>query len=199
MSDVVYTIGHSTHSIERFLELLTENGIEEICDVRSSPFSKFTPQFNRELLKFELEAVGLGYVFMGSALGARSENPACYVAGKVQYDRLAQEPEYCEAIGQLEEKAATKRVALMCAEKDPITCHRMILVTRSMADTGLEFGHILEDGSVESNAAAEARLMEVLKIAPDLLRGEEECVVEAYRRQADRVAYVKGVAVSTEP
>src|SRR3989304_3669807 len=81
----LYTIGHSTHSIEEFVKLLTMHSITAVCDVRSTPYSQFTPQFNRELLQKELKIHNISYVFLGEELGARSDNPSCYVNGKVQY------------------------------------------------------------------------------------------------------------------
>lgn len=87
---IVYTVGHSNHAEQAFVELLLGNGITAIADVRSSPYSRFNPHFNRESLIATLRNVGIAYVFLGAELGARSEDCACYDNGKIQYDRLAQ-------------------------------------------------------------------------------------------------------------
>ncbi len=85
----IYTVGHSTHTIERFLDLLERNGVTAIADVRSSPFSRHNPQFNKDTLTAELKKRGIAYVFVGKELGARSDDPSCYEGGKVRYGRLA--------------------------------------------------------------------------------------------------------------
>src|SRR6266542_183121 len=90
MESPVFTIGHSTHSQGYFIALLHEHEITALCDVRSKPYSRMNPQFNREELKEALLAHGIAYRFLGKELGARSDDPHCYVDGKVQYDRLAE-------------------------------------------------------------------------------------------------------------
>ena len=93
MSAEIFTIGHSTHSIDVFIELLRQHRVSAVCDVRSIPYSRYNPQYNRENLKRSLEKHHILYVFMGKEFGVRSENPQCYCHGQVQYERLAQEPE----------------------------------------------------------------------------------------------------------
>jgi len=88
----MYTIGHSTHPLEYFIGLLSRHGITALCDVRSKPYSRINPRFNRESLKKSLEESRISYLFLGRELGARSEDPHCYQGGKVQYDRLGPGP-----------------------------------------------------------------------------------------------------------
>src|SRR5580704_10880407 len=90
MQDTVFTIGHSTHEQGHFIDLLGQHGITALCDVRSKPYSRMNPQFNREELEQALLAHDIAYRFLGKELGARSDDPACYEEGKVQYTRLAQ-------------------------------------------------------------------------------------------------------------
>ena len=97
----LYTIGHSNHEIAVFLGLLWQHGITAVGDVRSQPYSRWVPQFSRDALEPALADAGIAYVFLGKELGARSDNPACYREGKVQYDRLAQEPIFAEGIGRV--------------------------------------------------------------------------------------------------
>src|ERR1700683_897765 len=89
MQQTVYTIGHSTHPQGKFLGLLSMHGITALCDVRSKPYSRMNPQFNRDELKKVLPDHGVTYLFLGKELGARTDDPACYEGRKVQYDRLA--------------------------------------------------------------------------------------------------------------
>src|SRR4051812_3181206 len=115
----VYTVGHSTHTIEKFLDLLERNGVTAIADVRSSPFSRHNPQFNKDALSAELKKRGITYVFVGKELGARSDDPSCYEGGKVRYARLAQTSIFKAGIDRMLTGAQKYRVALMCAEKEP--------------------------------------------------------------------------------
>lgn len=190
MSLCVYTVGHSNHGIEKFLAMLSSNGITAIADVRSSPFSRFNPQFNRGELKKSLASKGVRYVFLGVELGARSDDPSCYVDGKVQYDRLAESPAFSLGIARVLEGARSHRLALMCAEKDPLDCHRTILVTRELSERGVEVIHILADGSAEPHDQSMARLLDSLGIAAhDMFRTREQILEDAYRRQGSRIAY----------
>ena len=98
---MLFTVGHSTHSIEVFLDLLAKSGVTAIADVRSSPYSRFSPQFSREALKQSLRQANVAYTFLGKELGARSDNPACYRAGKVQYDLLAQQSAFADGVARV--------------------------------------------------------------------------------------------------
>ena len=126
----LYTIGHSNHSTEKFIELLLKHEITAVCDVRSQPYSKFNPQFNRENIQKELKQSNIAYVFLGRELGPRSDDPACYIDGKVQYHLLAATDLFQQGLKRLLKGILSHRIAMMCAEKDPVMCHRMILVCR---------------------------------------------------------------------
>ena len=186
----LYTIGHSNHSLERFMELLTAHSITAVGDVRSSPYSRYNPQYNRETLQEELNKNGIQYVFLGKELGPRSNDPSCYVDGKVQYHLLAMSSVFKEGIQRLNKGMESFRIALMCAEKDPITCHRAILICRHLRDEGIKIQHILEDGSIEDNENSIARMMKLLKIQDtNLFKGKEEIIQDAYNLQGEKIAY----------
>lgn len=190
MSDAVYTIGHSTHSIEKLIELLKQQSITAVSDVRSSPYSRMNPQFNREPLKQALRAANIQYVFLGKELGARSEDRRCYRDGQVQYDLLAQTDLFKKGIERAAEGARKYRVALLCAEKEPLECHRTILVSRKLAEDGLTVRHILGDGRVEEHDRAIERLIAMLKISQnDMFRSNDEAIREAYATQGKAIAY----------
>jgi uncharacterized protein (DUF488 family) len=186
----LFTIGHSTHPIDRFLSLLRQHGISAVCDVRSTPFSRFNPQFNREAIRKSLAEAGIAYVFLGKELGARSEDPSCYEDGKVRYARLASTAVFRQGLERVRDGAQRYRIALMCAEKEPLDCHRTILVSRQLVAQGFDVQHILADGRLESHDAALTRLAGLLGLpAGDLVRSREERLEEMYRRQEERIAY----------
>lgn len=187
----VYTIGHSTHSVDHFLSLLTRHRVTALADVRSIPASRHTPQFNREPLKRSAAATGIKYVFLGRELGARSNDPACYIDGKVQYDRLARTNEFRDGLGRIIAGSMTEMIAVLCTEKDPLECHRALLVARQLVAAGIEVGHILHDGSVEPHPDSLLRLRRSFGLAdPGLFDSDEDLECEAQRRQESRIAYV---------
>ncbi len=191
MNETLYTIGHSTHSSARLLDLLLAHGITAVADVRSQPYSRMNPQFNREGIVATLKAAGVGYVFLGRELGARAEDPECYVEGKVQYDRLARTQLFRKGLDRVTTGSQRHRIALLCAEKDPLACHRTILVCRHLAARGLAIQHILESGSLESHEAAMSRLLRELGIPEqDFFRSKEDLFREAYERRGEQIAYV---------
>ena len=180
MTDTIYTIGHSTHSIERFIELLTSHSITAVGDVRSQPYSRINPQFNREPLKEALRTADIKYVFLGRELGARSEDKTCYRGGQVQYDLLAQTDLFKHGLDRVKEGARTHRIALMCAEKEPLECHRTILVARKLYEDGLTVKHVLGDGRVEDHAQTIERLIARQKIGEaDFFRDSAAVIVDA--------------------
>lgn len=190
MRYAVFTIGHSTHPQERFIALLHQHGITALCDVRSTPYSKINPQFNREDLKEALRRSGIRYVFLGKELGARSEDPACYEQGRVQYDRLAHTDLFRRGLERVQEGMKKYRLALMCAEKEPLECHRTILVARYLAALDFDVRHIHADGKLESHADALSRLARMFNLPEnDMFQSREELLAVAYRRQEERIAY----------
>jgi uncharacterized protein (DUF488 family) len=187
----VFTIGHSTHSIETFLALLQQHGVTALADVRSAPYSRFNPQFNREKLDQSLIAHGIKYVFLGRELGARSDNRSCYENGRVQFGRLARTDLFRSGIERVVRGAQEYRVVLMCAEKEPLECHRTLLVARALADIGVVVRHILADGRVEANEATMERLLDIVGMSHhDLFHPRDELIAEALIRQEERVAFV---------
>ena len=200
MADIMYTIGHSTHSTEKLIELLTKHHVTAVADVRSQPYSRVNPQFNRETLCAELKTAGIAYVFLGRELGARATDKICYIDGKVQYDILARTALFQEGMTRLAQGLTSYRIALMCAERDPLTCHRAILVCRHLAARGIRTQHILEDGRLESHNEALMRLLAELGIAEgDLFRSRDELIAEAYSKRGQQIAYAEREPSSEEP
>jgi uncharacterized protein (DUF488 family) len=197
----LFTVGHSTHSWEKFLELLRRHHIEAVADVRSSPYSQYNPQFNRETLQTALRQQNIPYVFLGEELGARRSGPECYVNGRVNYALVARAPAFICGLDRLVLGAARMRIAIMCAEKDPLDCHRCILVSPRLKERGIHVQHIRDDGTLESQEEAERRLAQKFDLAErELFQSETEVLTEAYRRQGEKIAYEEdALALREEP
>jgi uncharacterized protein (DUF488 family) len=192
MTGIVYTIGHSTHSIETFVELLKKHDISAISDVRSRPYSRMNPQFNREELKSALKDAHIKYVFLGKELGARSEDKSCYRNGQVQYDLLAKTDLFKRGIERVIEGGSQYRIALMCAEKEPLDCHRTILVARALCELGVKISHILGNGEVEDHTHAIERLIGRFRMPEaDMFREHNAVIADAYTRRGNEIAYRK--------
>lgn len=191
MNREIFTIGHSNHSIEKFVELLYLNKIQVVADVRSAPYSKLYPQYNKNQLQASLKQQGILYAFLGNELGARSQDPSCYQNGKVQFSSLAQTSLFKSGLERVEEGALKYRVAIMCSEKDPIECHRNILVARELVKRGSKISHILADGTIEAYEDTTKRLLDTFGMKlDDMFRTNEEIIEEAYNRQSSRIAFV---------
>ena len=188
----VLTIGHSTHTIEKFLSLIEAHSVKAVADVRSAPYSRRHPQFSRDPLRQVLEEHGIMYLFCGQELGARPEDPMCYDEnGRVHYRRLAGTSLFRSGIDFIVREAWDRRVALLCAEKEPLECHRTLLVARELVTRGLPVSHIHADGHLETQLEALARLPAMLKMPEtDLYRSQEELIEEACASQEKRIAYV---------
>ena len=192
MSHRLYTIGHSIHPLPEFLDLLKKHRISAVCDVRSTPYSRLHPQFNREPLRQELKRLNIAYVFLGEELGGRSADVFCYdTEGRIRYDRIADTDAFRRGLERVWEGIKTYRVALMCAEKDPLTCHRAVLVCRHLRkEQDLTILHILEDGQTEPHEECEMRLLRLARMEQgDLFKSLQEQLEEAYDHQGRRIAY----------
>ncbi|WP_414549205.1 DUF488 family protein [Anabaena sp. CCY 0017] len=217
----LFTIGHSNHSIQDFIELLQKHDVTALADVRSHPYSRYLPHFNRSLLKDALVSTNIHYEFLGQELGARSENPECYVDGKAVYEKIAATELFGKGIKRVLKGIKSYKIALMCAEKDPIFCHRAILVCQHLRNVPhLAINHIKSNGELESHHQLEDRLLgkhglKQLALVPASVQlslfdetpannqnqnwlTREESLQEAYRLQGDEVAYVDKRGVEHE-
>lgn len=201
MSYELYTIGHSNHTIEKFVELVSMHSITAVFDVRFHPYSKFNPQFNRETIEEELKKHNIKYYFLGEELGPRSSDQECYINGKVQYSIISNTFQFRQGIDRLLVEMESNRILIMCAEKDPITCHRTILICRHMRQYDIEIKHILENGGIENNSDTEKRLMKTLNISQeqgDLFSSMEERIEKAYDIQGEKIAYISKTLIPVE-
>lgn len=187
----VLTIGHSNHSLETLVALLRRHSVTALADVRSVPYSRFCPQFNKTQLRQSIKENGIKYVFLGQELGARSDNPACYFNGRVQYTRLACTALFKAGIERVVNGAEKHRIALMCAEREPLECHRTLLIARALVERGIQVEHILPNGRLEAHSDTMTRLLGIVGLPDsDLFRSRDELISEALAKQEDRIAYV---------
>jgi uncharacterized protein (DUF488 family) len=194
MTNTLFTIGYSGRSIDKFIALLEQHKMTALCDVRSVPYSGRNPQFNRELLKKVLKSHNIEYVFLGEELGARPRDPSCYVDGKAVYQKIAESPLFKNGLERI--RAGMQKdyvLALMCAEKDPMACHRSILICRNLRDWLIDIRHIIDHDTTETQADLENRLIAQLKLYPDLFKDTDPnaLIKRAYEVQGDRIAYVE--------
>ena len=186
----LFTIGHSNIPIERFVALLQQADVNAIVDVRSVPASRRLPWFSKNNLSTLLAREGLDYAAMGDVFGGRPRDARLYRDGVADYEAMAKEPRYEDGLARLIAEASRSRICLMCAEREPLDCHRCLLVARSLAERGVAVGHILHDGAIEPRAETEQRLLALTGEACDLFaHGQRERLAAAYRRRAQAVAY----------
>jgi len=186
----LFTIGHSNIAADRFIAMLRGAGIEAVADVRSIPASRFCPWFSAKTLAPLLAGARMDYLFFGDELGGRPRDPSLYCDGIADYEAMARRPRFQAGLDQLLEKAGQQRLCLMCSERDPLDCHRCLLVARALARPSVRIGHIMHDGGIESHAGIERRLLELAGEDSDLFAtGQDERLAAAYRRRARAVAY----------
>lgn len=206
----LFTIGHSNLNSEAFIQLLKQHEVTAVADVRSHPYSRHLPHFTQANLKAALIEASIHYVFLGKELGARPNNRSCYVDGKALYEKIAATLEFAKGIQRLIQGAQKHRIALMCAEKDPMTCHRAILICHNLRHYDFKINHILSNGELESQTQLESRLLKKYGLHEqqvnqavqlslftqiNTVENTEENTVtedrlkEAYHRQSQEIAY----------
>jgi uncharacterized protein (DUF488 family) len=186
----LFSIGHSNIPAERFVAMLRNVGANAIADVRSTPASRRFPWFSSKALARSLEGDRMLYMPFGEMLGGRPRDRGLYRDGVADYERMALQPEFRAGLDRLLTAANERRVCLMCAEREPLDCHRCLLVSRALAERGCAVGHILHDGAVEPHAATEQRLLADSGLGADLfVTGHDERLAAAYWRRCRAVAY----------
>lgn len=196
----VFTIGCSTNSLDNFLKLLKMNKINCLVDVRSTPFSKYTNQFNKEVIMKFLNENNILYIWMGKEFGARRNNRNLYSSqGYLDFEKVRKDEDFLFGIKRIKKGIAKGyNISLMCTEKDPIDCHRAILVAKGLEDNDIEVSHILQNGQLCSQQKLEERLLNMYfkdrnQINFDMLLGssltDKEMIEEAYRKRNRKIGY----------
>jgi uncharacterized protein (DUF488 family) len=203
----LFTIGYSGLEIDRFLELLRERRVNILCDVRSVPYSRYRPDFSRRDLKQHLNKSGIKYAFFGNELGARPKERSVYVGGQAVHNLIAEKDFFRFGLDRLKKGIADHNLALLCSEREPLECHRSILVCRHLPEVKNHIAHIHTDGHVETHEEFENRLVASHKLTPlPLLGGAnvwETALHEAYDKQSEMIAFTEtkpeSFAVSPAP
>jgi uncharacterized protein (DUF488 family) len=194
----LYSVGHSHHDWPSFLALLRGAGVTVVADVRSSPYSRRLPQFNREVLEAGLRASGIAYVFLGELLGGRPADASLYDAdGRADYDKVRKTEAFGRGLDRLVQGLHSRAVAMLCAEDDPRHCHRGLMITPALRERGVSPLHLRKDGSVETTEELEESLLAAAGFAnlhdglfAAQLAGDRRAnLAEAYRRAAGKRAY----------
>ncbi len=192
----LFTVGYTAYPQELFIEALKHHHIDVVADVRSAPFSAYYKDFNQDVLQAQLKQQGFLYVFLGKELGARPEDRSVYVDGRVDFDLVRRAPFFVQGLQRLRTGLQQYNVALLCAEKDPIQCHRSILICKELcAEHTVQ--HIFEKKYVdmpafvlESHASLETRLLTIhFKNQYSLFYSEKQMLTEAYKKQGTHISY----------
>jgi len=155
----LHTLGQGARSLDELISALQAHRIEYLLDVRSSPYSKFRPEFSREALEAALKARGISYVFMGDTLGGQPRDPDCYTDGKVDYAKVRQQSFFRSGLDHLRKTHDQRmRAALMCSEGRPEQCHRSKMIGEALAAAGIPIRHIDEDGQLLTQTQVMDRL-----------------------------------------
>lgn len=188
----IFSVGHSTHTYERFLAILRTAGATAIADVRTAPYSRRFPHFNRANLKQELKLDGVVYSYLGDELGGRPSQSNFYCDGVADYEKMAASDDFHKGLDRLLMGARKYNVAMLCSESNPLDCHRCLLVGRALKLRGVGVKHILSNGTLLTQNEIESRLLKMSNIqANDMFMSQTEKLTAAYQQRARRVAFAK--------
>lgn len=195
----LFTIGHSQYTPDYFVHLLKMHDINYVLDVRSTPYSKYAEQFNRENASIFLEKSNIRYSYMGTYFGARPMDMSLYSAdGCLDFEKVTQSEKFNVGVGSvILGLERGNKIALMCTEKDPFDCHRAIMVARAFDGKGIEVNHILADGGIQSQRELDNRLLDTYFADRGQLSmfnyqniiSDEEYISQAYRKRNKDIGY----------
>ena len=189
MNNEIWTIGHSNRTLDAFISLLIQNNIQAIADVRSVPFSKYANQFNQYELSNELDKHGIKYSFLGDQLGGRSKSQMDFEDNQIQYSRLRKKETYLAGLERIKKVVPSMKVALLCTEKDPIKCHRFVLVSMDLISHGLNVNHIYELNDIRSHHEVLEKLVEENTPSQHSLFNDIPTIEEILLKQEKKIAY----------
>jgi uncharacterized protein (DUF488 family) len=187
----IYTIGTSIHSTDEFCSLLLKHRIDAIADVRSVPYSKYTPQFNKDILVRSLQQVSICYLDFGAEFGARRTEQEAYTDNKVDFEKVVRLPVFLSGVERIS-TCINKgfNIALMCTEKNPLDCHRFSLLSNPLSKfLDIDIEHILFDGNIITQQSLENELLHDLNLYNDLFISRDELLKSAYDILGAKIAH----------
>jgi len=194
---IMYSVGHSNHEADKFVKILQGFSIDVVVDVRSTPYSKYCPQFNKDTIQQVLKSSGIKYLFLGKELGARPNDQTCYVdTKKVSFNELRSSECFQQGISRLLDGIEKHNIAIMCSEKEPINCHRAILISRVLTDKGISVKHILSETESLDQKDLEVKLLKKFEIEKTLFgtsSSRQSDIDEAYKKQENLICYKETV------
>lgn len=193
---VIFTVGHSNYEADKFIKILQSHSIKMLIDVRSEPYSKYCPQFNKDVIEQILLNNGIKYLFLGSELGARPKDENCYVSGKVSFEKLKDSELFKQGISSVLEQSSKYRIAVMCSEKEPLNCHRAILISRVLEQQDYTVRHILDENELLDHKELETQLLKKFKIEKTLFdteSSEQVNLQEAYQEQEKIISHQEAI------
>ena len=146
---MIFTIGHSNHPFSRFMELIQKQDIRMVVDVRTRPYSKYTPYYSKKPLEEGLKEYQVEYVYLGNKIGGKPDNAKFYHDGELLYHIMEADEKYQEGLKILLELARDNRIVIMCSEEDPYHCHRHHLISQSLLKNNFQITHIRGNGNLE--------------------------------------------------
>jgi uncharacterized protein (DUF488 family) len=191
----IFTLGHSNLELAAFCELLHRHSVALVVDVRSRPHSSWHPQFSQPEFEAALRDAGFGYLFLGTELGGRPDDPKAYTAdGRVDYPARRKSDAFGAGLERVLAESRTQRLALVCAEEDPLDCHRFLMISPALVEAGAAPLHLRRDGRIETQQQAEDRLLEAQHFGDvasgSLFAADRAAALEdAYAKQAGKVGF----------
>ncbi len=195
---MLFTIGHSVYKFDFFLSLLQMHKINYLIDVRSSPFSRFAQDFNKGVLANSLKNTNIKYVLMGDYFGARPQDKTLYSEeGYLDFEKVQDTENFKKGLNNIiKGLKQNNNICLMCTEKDPIDCHRAIMVARAFSLKGIDVSHILQNGEIQTQKELDERLLDLyfpdrnqLSLFAEDNLSREQMLVEAYRKRNKKIGY----------
>ena len=197
----LYTIGYTAFSLDDFIKILQKKNIKAVIDVRSSPYSSRYSQYNRPIIEDTLKKNNIYYLFFGDVLGARPQNYSLYSDNIADFSKISKTKDFIDGCERINSGLKKMSICLMCAEKDPMTCHRSILISNRFRHIypEIEIKHILESGIIEKQDHLDRRIMDKYDLLQEnFFKSYNERRDEAYKKQEREIAYHISFSSSSE-
>ena len=196
----IYTLGHSNYPFDKFIEILKKYDINCVVDIRSTPYSKYNTQYNKEFLHETLKNLGYTYIYMADEFGAKRKTKVSYNdEGYADFDKVILEDEFKRGIERLKVGCSKNyKIVLLGAMQEPIRCHRAILLGKELIKAGFDVKHIMHEGDLKVQSELEEQLLEkyfedINQLTIDSLLGNaisrEDMIKEGYKLANKEIGY----------